>query len=181
METAVAECGHIDVLVNNAGIAEPAIEALEESPEVFRRVTDTNLVAPFALARLAARQMLAQGNGGVIINIASVNGFLASRSWPETAYAASKGGVVNLTRELANQWASHGIRVNAIAPGYFESEMTQELFANERAVDWMRRHTPMRRHGQPGELDGALLFLASDASSYVTGQVLIVDGGWTII
>jgi NAD(P)-dependent dehydrogenase (short-subunit alcohol dehydrogenase family) len=180
VRTAVSAYGRIDVLVNNAGTTDSP-SALEESPEEFRRVIETNLVAPFLLARMVARRMIEQGSGGTIVNTASVNGVLASRSWPETAYTASKGGLVNLTRELANQWAPHGIRVNAIAPGYFESEMTTELFANQRAVDWVARHTPLRRHGRVGELDGALLFLASDASSYVTGQLLIVDGGWSII
>lgn len=178
--TAVEAYGHIDVLVNNAGTVDTP-PALEESSEEFRRVIETNLVAPFLLARLVARRMVEQESGGSIVNIASVNGILASRSWPETAYSASKGGVVNLTRELANQWAPHGIRVNAIAPGYFESEMTAGLFANPSAVDWVARHTPLRRHGRVGELDGALLFLASGASSYVTGQLLVVDGGWSII
>jgi NAD(P)-dependent dehydrogenase (short-subunit alcohol dehydrogenase family) len=180
VRTAVEEFGRIDVLINNAGTVDRS-SALEESPQEFRRVIETNLVAPFLLAQLVARRMVEQASGGAIVNIASINAILASRSWPETAYAASKGGVVNLTRELANQWAPHGIRVNAIGPGYFESEMTQELFANPRAVDWVARHTPLRRHGAVGELDGALLFLASDASSFVTGQLLIVDGGWSII
>jgi NAD(P)-dependent dehydrogenase (short-subunit alcohol dehydrogenase family) len=178
--TAVDAHGRIDVLVNNAGVTDQP-SALEETADEFRQVIETNLVAPFLLSRIVAREMVERKSGGAIINIASLNGVLASRSWPETAYTASKGGLVNLTRELANQWAPHGIRVNAIGPGYFESEMTQELFANERAVDWVARNTPMRRHGRAGELDGALLFLASDASSYVTGQHLIVDGGWSII
>lgn len=180
VQAAVQEHGRIDVLLNNAGTSDTP-SALEESPQEFRRVLETNLVAPFLLARLVARQMVAQGSGGVLVNVASINGILASRSWPETSYSASKGGLVNLTRELANQWAPYGIRVNAIAPGYFESEMTSALFANQRAVEWVARHTPLRRHGHVGELDGALLYLASDASSYVTGQLLIVDGGWSII
>lgn len=181
VQTAVDRYGRIDVLVNNAGLSDGERSALDESPEEFRRVIETNLVAPFLLARLVARRMVEQESGGAIVNIASVNGLLASRSWPETGYTASKGGLVNLTRELANQWARHGIRVNAIAPGYFESEMTAELFANPRAVDWVKRHTPMRRHGRVGELNGALLFLASEASSYMTGQLLVLDGGWSIV
>jgi|SRR5579884_1565858 len=180
VETAVQEYGRIDVLVNNAGVTD-GTPALKESSEEFRRVIETNVVAPFLLARLVARHIVEQESGGAIVNIASVNGILASRSWPETAYTASKGGILNLTRELANQWARYSIRVNAIGPGYFESEMTAEMFANQRAVDWVARHTPLRRHGRVNELDGALLFLASDASTYVTGQMLIVDGGWSII
>jgi NAD(P)-dependent dehydrogenase (short-subunit alcohol dehydrogenase family) len=180
VQAATERYGRIDILVNNAGVSDQD-SALEESADEFRRVIETNLVAPFLLARLVARGMVERESGGAIVNIASVNGVLASRSWPETAYTASKAGVVNLTRELANQWAPQGIRVNAIGPGYFESEMTAELFTNERAVNWVARHTPMRRHGRVDELDGALLFLASDASSYVTGQLLLVDGGWTIV
>ena len=101
---------------------------------------------------------------------------------PQAGYAASKGGLVNLTRELAAQWSRKGIRVNALAPGWFESEMTADMFSEEgKGRDWVARRAPMARHGREGELDGALLFLASDASSYVTGQVLAVDGGWTAI
>jgi NAD(P)-dependent dehydrogenase (short-subunit alcohol dehydrogenase family) len=180
VRTALDAHGRIDVLVNNAGVTD-VITAFEETIEEFRNVIETDLVAPFQLSRLVAREMVARESGGAIVNIASLNGVVASRSWPETAYTAAKGGLINLTRELANQWAPHGIRVNAIGPGYFESEMTAELFANQRGVDWVARYTPMRRHGRAGELDGALLFLASDASSYVTGQHLLVDGGWSII
>ena len=98
-----------------------------------------------------------------------------------SAYSASKGGLVNLTRHLAAEWARGGVRVNALAPGYFESEMTQDLFTDERLHAWATRQTPMRRTGREGELDGALLYLASDASSFVTGSVLAVDGGWTAV
>jgi NAD(P)-dependent dehydrogenase (short-subunit alcohol dehydrogenase family) len=100
---------------------------------------------------------------------------------PQASYAASKGGLVNLTRELAAQWARRGVRVNALAPAWFESEMTGEMFADERSLRWIRNRTPMGRPGEPDELVGPLLFLASDASSYVTGHVLPVDGGWTIV
>ena len=99
---------------------------------------------------------------------------------PQASYAASKGGLVNLTRELAAQWARKGVRVNALAPAWFESEMTAEMFTDERAMRWVRDRTPMGRPGREDELVGPLLFLASDASSYVTGHVLTVDGGWTI-
>ena len=99
---------------------------------------------------------------------------------PDAGYAASKGGIANLTRELAAQWARKGVRVNTLAPGWFRSEMTeQRMFQDEQSVRWMRQRTPMGRGGEVHELDGALLFLASDASSFVTGQVLLVDGGWT--
>jgi len=179
VEAALERWGRVDVLVNNAGAVDTS-PALEESAERFREVVEVNLVAPFLLARRVAAAMIEQG-GGSIVNIASVNGVVASRNWPETSYAASKGGVVNLTRELANQWAPQGVRVNAIGPGYFGTEMTSDLLDTEDGRRFVGRHTPMRRHGRPHELDGVLLFLASEASSYVTGQLVVVDGGWTII
>lgn len=179
VDVALEGYGQVDVLVNNAGVTDLR-PALEEPAERFREVVETNLTAPFLLARKTAAAMIDRGRGGVIMNTASVNGILASRSWPETSYTASKGGLINLTRELACQWAEYGIRVNALAPGYFETEMTSELF-NEQGQAWIARHTPLGRAGTEQDLDGALLFLVSDASSYVTGQLLIVDGGWTII
>jgi NAD(P)-dependent dehydrogenase (short-subunit alcohol dehydrogenase family) len=173
--------GRLDVLVNNAGMvdAEPAID---EPLERFQEVLAVNLVAPFALAQRAARAMLdGDGGGGTIVNVASILGLRGVGQIPQAGYAASKGGVVNLTRELAAQWARKGIRVNAIAPGWFESEMTEDMFAEESGHKWVARRAPMGRHGREGELDGALLYLASDASSYVTGQILAVDGGWTAV
>jgi NAD(P)-dependent dehydrogenase (short-subunit alcohol dehydrogenase family) len=122
--------------------------------------------------------MLAAGSGSVV-NVASILGLVASGQIPQASYAASKGAVVNLTRELAVQWARRGVRVNAIAPGWFLSEMTEEMFGDEASQRWIARNTPMGRSGTEDELDGALLFLASDASSYVTGQTVAVDGGWT--
>lgn len=171
--------GSIDILVNNAGITDTT-PALEERLERFREVVETNLIAPFALSQRVARRMAGEG-GCRIVNIASINGVVASASAPEASYAASKGGLVNLTRELAKQWAEHGIRVNAIAPGYFRTEMTAALFEQRGGSPWVARRTPLRRAGAPHELDGALLFLASAASSYVTGQLLVIDGGWTLL
>ena len=171
----------VDVLVNNAGMVD-AEPALDEPVERFREVLAVNLVAPFALAQRAARAMLENGEaGGTIVNIASILGLRGVGQIPQAGYAASKGGVVNLTRELAAQWARKGIRVNGIAPGWFESEMTEDMFADERGRKWVARRAPMGRHGREGELDGALLYLASDASTYVTGQILAVDGGWTAV
>lgn len=171
--------GRVDVLVNNAGVGTPA-PATEEPVARFREVVEVNLTAAFALAQAVAPPMLAQGSGS-IVNVTSILGLVGSGQVPFPSYAASKGGLVNLTRELAAQWARDGIRVNALAPGWFESEMTTEMFADERSMAWVARKTPMGRPGRSHELDGALLFLASDASSYVTGQVLAVDGGWTAI
>jgi NAD(P)-dependent dehydrogenase (short-subunit alcohol dehydrogenase family) len=115
---------------------------------------------------------------GVIVQVASILGLVASTPIKQASYVASKGAVVSLTRELGAQWARKGIRVNALAPGWFVSEMTGEMFGDESGLDFIARNCPMARGGEEHELDGALLFLASDASSYVTGQTLAVDGGW---
>ena len=173
---AIALDGHVDVLVNNAGIGGP-IAAEDESVGAFRNVIDVNLNAVFLLSQLTGRHMIERG-GGSIINIASVLGLVASAPIKQASYCASKGAVVNLTRELATQWARKGVRVNALAPGWFPSEMTELMFTDQSANAFMKRNCPMARAGEPDELDGALLFLASDASSYVTGHTLTVDGGW---
>jgi NAD(P)-dependent dehydrogenase (short-subunit alcohol dehydrogenase family) len=176
----VARFGRIDVLVNNAG-ATATIPAEEEPVETFRRVVDVNLTATFLLSQLAARHMLAEPTGGVIVNVASILGLVGAGQIPQASYTASKAGVVNLTRELAAQWGRRGVRVNAIAPGWFPTEMTETMFTDDRSHQWIKRRTPMGRAGETHELDGALLFLASDASTYVTGQVIAVDGGWVSI
>lgn len=178
METALDETGRIDVLVNNAG-APGAVRAEDESAEDFAGVLDVNLVAPFHLARLLAESVGSGGRTRSVVNVSSVLGLVSGAPLGGAAYAASKAGLVGLTRELAGQWGRTGVRVNALAPGWFRSEMTTELFADERSRRWVERGTMIGRGGEPGELDGALLFLASDASSYCTGQVLTVDGGWT--
>ena len=169
--------GQVDVLVNNAGVGR-AHPAEDEPAENFRRVIDVNLNAVFMLSRIAARAMLERGSGS-IVNIASMYGLVAAAPVAQASYCASKGGVVNLTRELGAQWARRGVRVNALAPGFFPSEMGSEMIEDERSARFLRRNTPIGRPGLPHELDGALLFLASDASSYMTGQTLVVDGGWT--
>lgn len=171
----------IDVLINNAGVNNAAL-AIDESLDDFRHEIEVNLIAPFELSRLAARTMIAAERTGSIINIASIFGLVGVGQIPDAGYAASKGGLINMTRELAAQWARKGVRVNAIAPGWFRSEMTDDLmFSDENSMKWLRQHTPMGRAGDEHELDGALLFLASKASSYVTGIVIPVDGGWTAI
>jgi NAD(P)-dependent dehydrogenase (short-subunit alcohol dehydrogenase family) len=170
--------GGIDILVNNAGLggSQPA----ETQPiEDFRRLIEVNLVSLFHVSQLAATQMMAKG-GGSIVNLASMFGLVGGGDSPLAAYCASKGGVVNLTRDLACQWATRNVRVNAIAPGYFRSEMTEKRLSDPAGRAWIEQNAPMRRPGAAHELDGALLFLASDASSYVTGQTLAVDGGWTV-
>lgn len=175
----VARFGRVDVLVNNAGLAGP-VPSESETVEHFEALVDVNLTALFALSQLAARQMIEQG-AGAIVNIASAHGLVAATPIKQAAYAASKGGVVNLTRQLGTEWARKGIRVNAIAPGFFASEMTTDLWDDERSLEWIRRTDPMGRTGEAHELDGALLLLAGEAGSYITGQTIAVDGGWTAI
>jgi NAD(P)-dependent dehydrogenase (short-subunit alcohol dehydrogenase family) len=171
--------GRIDILVNNAGTTEVA-PAEDETEEAFLRVLNVNLNGSFYCAQRFGRVMLEAGAGS-IINVASIFGFVGSGSIPQAGYAASKGAVVNMTRELAAQWARRGVRVNGIAPGFFRSEMTEEMFSDERSMSWLRRKTPAGRPGEVEELAGAVIFLASDASSYVTGQTIAVDGGWTTV
>jgi NAD(P)-dependent dehydrogenase (short-subunit alcohol dehydrogenase family) len=178
VEVACSVFGRLDVVVNNAAVTNVA-PAFDESDDEFDRVLAVNARGSFSLAREAGRVMTASARGGVIVNVASVLGLVGIGQMPQAAYAASKGAVVQLTRELAAQWARKGVRVNALAPGWFQSEMTTELFGDERAMQFVERKTPMGRTGRPEELDGPLLFLCSDASSFMTGQVLTVDGGWT--
>jgi NAD(P)-dependent dehydrogenase (short-subunit alcohol dehydrogenase family) len=175
---AVDRAGRIDLLVNNAGIGTP-MPAEDEPLDHFRRVVDVNLTGLFHVTQRCVQPMLASGSGGVVVNIASVLGLVASGQIPQVSYTATKGAVVQLTRELGVQWARRGVRVNAIAPGWFHSEMTAEMFDSDDGRAFIRRNTPMGRAGDAHELDGALLYLASDASSYVTGQTVVVDGGWT--
>ena len=168
---AMSAFGRIDVLVNNAGVG-TAVPALKETPEQFRSVVDLNLNASYWMAQACGRVMQP---GSSIINISSVLA-LTSMGLPQAAYTASKAGVIGLTRDLAQQWTGRkGIRVNAIAPGQFESEMSGQF--DERAHAAVVARAAVGRLGEPGELNGALIFLASPASSYVTGIVLPVDGG----
>jgi hypothetical protein len=176
IDIALDATGRIDILVNNAG-ASDEIPARDFPVERFREIVDINLIVPFALAQAAARAM---PDGGSIVNIASQYGLVGVNAGI-VAYVASKGGLVTLTRQLAVEWARSGVRVNAIAPGYFPTEMTVGIFDSGTTERWMRRTSPMGRGGDEHELDGALLYLASDASSYVTGAVLSVDGGWTAV
>jgi NAD(P)-dependent dehydrogenase (short-subunit alcohol dehydrogenase family) len=177
---AVDRYGTVDIVVNNAGVT-TVTPALRESPDEFRRVLEVNLVAPFALSRAAAAVMREQGRGGSIVNVASAAGFKSSPMLPQAAYVSSKTGVRGLTRELALQWARYGVRVNAIAPGMFPSEMTTDLVDNDELRTAFEQNLPLQRVGKEHELDGVLLFLASDASSYVTGQAFVVDGGGSLV
>jgi NAD(P)-dependent dehydrogenase (short-subunit alcohol dehydrogenase family) len=173
----IEESGRVDVLVNAAGIAPDEDEEIE-SPDLFRRVLEVNVAGLYSCTRAAAGVMLDRGAGS-IVNIASISGLVAGDGPDTPSYAASKGAVINLTRELAVRWAPRGIRVNALAPGWFPSEMTAETLSSDAGLQFVNERTPVGRPGHPDELDGALLFLASEASSYVTGHTLVVDGGWT--
>jgi NAD(P)-dependent dehydrogenase (short-subunit alcohol dehydrogenase family) len=165
------------VLVNNAGGAtsEPALDLAQAA---FEQALAVNLTATFALCSAFARPMI-DGAGGSIINIASMYGLVAAAPIPHAAYAAAKSGVIGLTRQLGCEWARHGVRVNAIAPGWFPTDLTRDFLDSDKGSEYVRRNTPMGRPGRLDELDGALLLLASDLGSYITGQTIVVDGGWT--
>jgi NAD(P)-dependent dehydrogenase (short-subunit alcohol dehydrogenase family) len=176
--TTLDRFGRVDVCVNNAGSSSGGQDR-QASVEGFRDVLRLNLEAVYGVSLAVSEPMRAQKSGS-LINVSSMFSFIASAPVPDAGYVATKSGVNGLTRELANQWAADGVRVNAIAPGWFPSEMTSELFEDESAKRWFTRMCPMGRTGRIDELDGVLLFLASDASSYCTGQVITIDGGWTI-
>ena len=165
-----------DIVINNAGIAATAT-AFDPDAEAIDRVIDTNLKGPFHVARATARAMAAAGRPGSIINVASILGFRVAGQ--VAAYAASKAGLVQLNRALALEWARHGIRVNALCPGYIETELNRDFFASDAGLTLIRR-VPQRRLGQPEDLDGALLLLASDLSGFMTGTEIVVDGGHLI-
>lgn len=170
--------GRVDILINNAGISwgeRPEVMALEK----WQRVLDTNLTGAFLFAQAAAREML-KVRSGAIVNIASVAGLRSAVRGPHYAgYAASKAGLMGLTRELAATWGPDGIRVNAIAPGFFHSRLADPVI--EMVEPSIKDRNPIPRVGAAGELKGVAVFLASDASSYITGQTIIVDGGGTIV
>lgn len=165
--------GGFDILINNAGIA-GAMPALDLDEAGWDQVIDVNLKGSFLVAQAAARALKEAGRGGAIVNISSVLGQRVAGN--VSAYAASKAGIIQLTKALALEWARHGIRVNALCPGYIETEMNAAFFASEAGQGMVRR-IPQRRLGKPEELAGALLLLASDAGSYMTGSTIEVDGG----
>lgn len=175
IDAALQAFGAVDILVNNAGMG-TAVPATKETPEQFRSVMDVNLNGCYWMAQACGRVMKP---GSSIVNISSVLG-LKTGGLPQAAYSASKAGLIGLTRDLAQQWTGRkGIRVNALAPGYFASEMTEKLPPG--VMEQIAKWAPAGRVGEPEELGAAVVFLASAASSYVTGQVLPVDGGLTIV
>ena len=176
--TAVDNFGSLEILVNNAGVASLS-PSVDMTLEEWRKVIDVNLTGVFLCARAAARVMIKK-NYGKIVNIASIYGAVGD-IFHAAPYYASKGAVINLTRALAIEWAQHKINVNAIAPGFFPSEMTEQVFRNEDAMKHILSRTPMGRTGEPADLRAVLIYLASPASDYVTGQTIFVDGGWTAL
>lgn len=171
--------GRIDILVNNAGLG-LADAAQNTGDEMWSRMMNTNINGVFYFAREVGRIMVRQ-HYGKIINIGSIHSTVAMPGLPLSAYATTKGAVLMLTKALANEWAKDGITVNAIGPAYFPSEMTRDALQNDAIRSIICNACPMGRPGREGELDGALIYFASDASSYTTGQLLAVDGGWTAV
>ena len=180
VEKTLAAFGKIDILVNNAGVSWGA-RAEEMTLEKWRMVLDINLTGAFLFAQAVGRHMIGRG-AGVILNVASINaiqGGLPMLDTHNSGYVASKGGLIALTRELAAKWGRHGIRVNAVAPGYFPSRMTKRIWPKAEALAAER--VPLGRPGRDGELKGVAVFLVSDASSYLTGQTVVVDGGTVLV
>jgi len=167
--------GRIDILVNNAGAIRRA-PAVDYSDDDWTAVLEVNLTSVFRLSKLAGRQMIDSERGGKIVNIASLLSFQGGITVP--AYAAAKGGVAQLTKALANEWARHGINVNAIAPGYMRTANTAALQADETRNRQILERIPAGRWGDPEDVAGAAVFLSSSASNYINGHVLVVDGGW---
>ena len=176
VDSIVRDFGRIDILVNNAGVnvRKPVTQLAEEEWDL---VLDTNLKGYFLVAQAVAPHMIARGKGK-IINIASIMGTVALDNL--VAYASSKGGVVQMTKVMAIEWAKHNINVNAIGPTYFETPLVAVLRDDPERFRFINERTPMGRWGQPEELEGTVIFLASQASDFITGQTIYVDGGWTI-
>jgi NAD(P)-dependent dehydrogenase (short-subunit alcohol dehydrogenase family) len=177
VETTIERHGRVDVLVNNAGVG-GIVPVEAETLDTFRNAMEVNVTALWHLSKLATPSMIANG-GGAIVNVASMLGHVGATPVKQAHYCASKGAVVNLTRELALQWARKGVRVNALCPGWFPSEMTEGMDTDEGSQRFIAANSPIPRMGELHELDGALLLLASPAGTFLTGQSLIVDGGWT--
>lgn len=167
----------VDILVNNAGLAirRPSVDL---SAEDWNKVVDVNMTAVFLCARAAARRMIADGEGGAIVNVASIMGLSGGGLYPNISYQTTKGAVVNMTRALAVEWAANGIRVNAVAPTWVRTPFIQPILEQPELVARIEAMTPMRRLAEPGEVASAILFLASPAAAMVTGHTLPVDGGF---
>jgi gluconate 5-dehydrogenase len=171
--------GRIDILVNNAGVARE-VPAEQQSDEDWLAVINTNLNGVYYVAREVGKVMIEQ-KYGKIINLGSIHSNVSMAGLGISGYCSAKGGVRMLTKDLAQEWAKYNITVNAIGPSYFESEMTEAVVDDDQFLQAVKAYCPMGRLGKPGELDGAIVYFASDASSFTTGQLLQIDGGWTAI
>jgi NAD(P)-dependent dehydrogenase (short-subunit alcohol dehydrogenase family) len=178
VETARGALGPFDTLINAAARGSTAAGAEQEPIEQIEGTLAVNVTAPLVLCQLVYPDMVQLGRG-CIVNVGSIAGSVGIGRFPQASYAASKGALHALTRELAAQWSRHGIRVNCLAPGFFRSEMTAPLFDSPKAAEWIRRGEMLPRSTEADDLVGALLFLVSDASAAMTGQILTVDNGWT--
>lgn len=175
IEKVIGKFGGVDILINNAGVTlgKPAVEVTEND---WTRIMDVNLKGPFFMAQAAGQEMIKRG-GGNIVNIASVNALIAEIN--TAVYSVSKAGLVNLTRSLAREWAMYNVRVNAVAPGYARTPLTEFLMEQEKMVSSLLKRIPLRRLCTAEDVAQAVLYLVSDVSSFVTGQVIVVDGGQT--
>lgn len=170
--------GPPEILVNVAGSIFTHARAEDEPPGAVLQTLGLNLIAPFRLSQLVFPHMRASGRGAVV-HVSSISGRVGIPGIPQASYAASKAGLSGLTSELAVQWARHAIRVNTVAPGFFRSEITDSLYDDEKGGAWLRRNTLLPTEGTPDDVVGSVLWLVSDAGRYVTGQTIVVDGGWT--
>ena len=182
IEGVTERIGGVDILVNNAGMPSQGCSLEEQDDAGWRRMLETNLSGAFYFGRAVAKQMIERGQGGAIINVASINSFVISNITPRhnVPYCVAKGGVAQLTRGMAADWAPYHIRANAIAPGYMLTEQTAKSRAYPEIMQRLIENTPMKRYGQPEEIKGTVVYLASDASSFMTGSVIVIDGGTTI-
>ncbi|WP_433527428.1 SDR family NAD(P)-dependent oxidoreductase [Nocardia pseudovaccinii] len=178
VSSVVGQLGPPEILVNAAGNRFTTERAESETLDDVRDTMDLNLLAPFVLAQQVFPHMRAIGRGA-IVNVSSISGRVGIPGIPQASYAAAKAGLSGLTAELAVQWARYSIRVNTVAPGFFRSEITDSLYDSERGAEYLRRNTPLPQQATADDIVGAIVWLAGDAASYVTGQTIVVDGGWT--
>lgn len=178
VEKSIGTFQRIDVLVNNAGVVvrKPAVELSEQE---WDKIIDVNLKGVFLCSQAVARKMIEQANGGRIVNIASIMGEVALP--PRAPYCSSKGGVIALTRDLAAEWAPYGINVNAIGPGWVETDLTKDYFSQKQVRDYLLERIPLKRFCSPSEVAVLAAFLVSDLANYITGQTILIDGGWTAL
>ena len=174
--------GPVDILVNNAARPSEGVALHEVDDELWREIIDTNLSSMFYVGKRVAKRMIARGKGGSIINISSINAFVISNIAPRhnVTYCVTKAAAAQLTKGMAAEWAAHNIRVNAIAPGYILTDQTAATASIQEAYERNVNMTPMKRYGRLDEIKGAIVYLASDASSFTTGSVVVMDGGYTI-